>query len=120
MLSLEALCESYIALYEYVLSDPRLSAFAPAVAELAKQAKALARGERSLPVLAECAAAPHIPTRELAIQLLARVAHIPTADGDESPDLLRALAELSANLYRVLIRDIARNHSDLIPRRPAS
>jgi hypothetical protein len=103
----------------FVLADPRLAEFVAPVRELCAQAKALRDGATEISPLS--AGVPRtIPDRNVAIELVRILSRFPSVDPElATPEQLRPIASLLANVERVIVRPMWSTFPDVIPREPA-
>lgn len=115
MINLHQLTLALDELRAFVVREPRLAEFAALGQALYEQAAQLEGGERKIPRLAN-ATVPTIPDRELAVQIVRILDHVPTTDGDEGSDLALALAILQANIGTTFALAVFRSFPDVAPR----
>jgi hypothetical protein len=108
-----AVADAFDELHALVLSEPALSEFVPATAELCNLAR-LVRAGQPVALTVPSDSSARVPTRELAELIVAIVKRTPGPLGHEEPDVVRTMTILHGNLVRAIVHAIFLDYSDLM------
>ena len=118
MIDLSAAAAAFAELHALIAREPGLAELAEAAAELREQSQRLARGDWAIGTLSCRTRVGSIPTLELAEEIQEVVSHVPSIDGDEPPELKRAVVRLHGNLVDAVQFAVFAQYPDVVPRYP--
>ena len=113
MINVESLYRGAFEIQALVESEPRLSGFVEATQELVANAQRLLAGDLTIRPLRNPSIAL-LPDRETAQRIVSIVSQIPGPDGDESKELVRAVAQFHGNLVEAVMHAVFAEYSNVV------